>query len=71
MQRLQELANETPGQLGVLRLMVEGGGCSGYTYLFSLESAVKAEDKCVLSHIHTHQTLHYKVPRSVLNNAAS
>ena len=44
-QRLQELAAETPGAAGVLRLLVEGGGCSGYTYLFSLEDAAKPEDK--------------------------
>ena len=48
LQRLQELAQESPGAPGVLRLLVEGGGCSGYSYHFSLEDAAKPDDKCGL-----------------------
>ncbi len=45
MQRLQELASTTSGEAMVLRLTVEGGGCSGYTYNFTLESETRPDDR--------------------------
>ena len=46
LQRLQELAGGSPGEAMVLRLTVEGGGCSGYTYNFTLEDGTRPDDKC-------------------------
>ena len=44
-QRLDELAADTLGQPLVLRLTVEGGGCSGFTYLFDLENSPADDDR--------------------------
>lgn len=30
----------------MLRLTVEGGGCSGFTYLFDLDTASAPDDRC-------------------------
>lgn len=43
--RLQELQSEAPDKPLLLRLTVEGGGCSGFQYEFSLDSASKPEDR--------------------------
>lgn len=40
-ERLRELGPDV-----VLRVMVEGGGCSGFQYEFSLDSTVKEDDRC-------------------------
>ena len=53
LQRLQELASSTSGEAMVLRLTVEGGGCSGYTYNFTLESETRPDDRHASS---THAT---------------
>ena len=45
MQRLGELAADTPGQPLVLRLTVEGGGCSGFTYHFILDQEPAPDDR--------------------------
>jgi hypothetical protein len=44
-QRLGELAADTPGQPLVLRLTVEGGGCSGFTYHFVLDQEPAPDDR--------------------------
>lgn len=41
-QRLRQLASEA-GAPAVLRVAVEGGGCSGYQYRFELDSAVATD----------------------------
>jgi hypothetical protein len=44
-QRLRELQAETPGKPVMLRVEVEGGGCSGFQYKFKLDdSKAQAED---------------------------
>lgn len=48
LQRLKELQAEAPsGELVMLRIEVEGGGCSGFQYVFRLDSSTTAEDRCV------------------------
>ncbi|KAG1668850.1 hypothetical protein FOA52_004945 [Chlamydomonas sp. UWO 241] len=42
--RLKQLQAEETGKV-VLRIEVEGGGCSGFNYKFKLDSAVNADDK--------------------------
>eukprot|EP00877_Chromochloris_zofingiensis_P005958 jgi/Chrzof1/1615/Cz10g14200.t1 len=42
-QRLKQLQNSAPGTL--LRIEVEGGGCSGFQYIFKLDQAVSPEDR--------------------------
>jgi iron-sulfur cluster assembly accessory protein len=46
-ERLGELAADTPGQPLVLRLTVEGGGCSGFTYHFILDQEPAPDDRVV------------------------
>lgn len=45
-ERLQEIQKETPNEPVYLRLLIEGGGCSGYQYEFSLEKSVEKGDRC-------------------------
>lgn len=42
--RLRELQAEKPGSTVVLRIEVEGGGCSGFQYRFKLDDAVRDDD---------------------------
>lgn len=46
-ERLQTLAGKESDQELVLRLTVEGGGCSGFTYHFDLDSQVNPDDRVV------------------------
>ena len=40
--RLKDLYSNEPSRL--LRISVEGGGCSGFQYLFSLDTKLEEED---------------------------
>jgi len=43
--RLKDLYSNEPSRL--LRISVEGGGCSGFQYLFSLDTKLEEED-CII-----------------------
>jgi hypothetical protein len=45
LQRLKQLQAESPDRRVVLRIEVEGGGCSGFQYVFKLDSQVADEDR--------------------------
>ena len=46
---LQRLLTVTEGEPAtVLRVIVEGGGCSGFQYKFSLDSKINEDDRLVL-----------------------
>ena len=44
MRRLRELAAEDPAA-SILRVAVDGGGCSGYQYTFSLDTTPAPRDR--------------------------
>lgn len=44
LQRLKELQAETPNEPVFLRVEVDGGGCSGFQYKFSLDSKSTEDD---------------------------
>lgn len=43
LQQLQSVTKEDPAAL--LRVEVDGGGCSGFQYKFSLDNNLKSDDK--------------------------
>ena len=45
-ERLRVLQAESPGKAVMLRVEVEGGGCSGFQYKFKLDSAAASDDTC-------------------------
>lgn len=47
MQRLQELTAGS-GERPLLRLTVEAGGCSGFSYKFELDKEAREGDRCRL-----------------------
>ena len=44
--RLHEITKDDSNQM--LRVVVEGGGCSGFQYKFNLDSTVNTGDRCVM-----------------------
>jgi len=48
LQRLKHLQSQQGGRPVLLRVEVEGGGCSGFQYKFSLVDGINPDDKWVL-----------------------
>lgn len=50
LQRIQEIKRDDGPEGGskMLRLSVEGGGCSGFMYNFALDDKVNKDDRCFL-----------------------
>jgi NADH dehydrogenase FAD-containing subunit len=48
-QRLKELHKKSPEK--TLRISVEGGGCSGFQYLFNLDTTANEDDWFVLKNL--------------------
>ena len=48
--KIKEVANKNP-ENKFLRIMVEGGGCSGYQYIFKMDNKI-TEDDIVLNSSH-------------------
>ena len=51
-QRLKELYQKSPEK--TLRISVEGGGCSGFQYLFNLDASVNEDDWSVILETNHH-----------------
>lgn len=45
LQRLQQLSSQQGGKPVLLRVEVEGGGCSGFQYKFALVDSINPDDK--------------------------
>ncbi|KAL3872765.1 hypothetical protein ACJMK2_035967 [Sinanodonta woodiana] len=43
--RLQKISTDQEGKPTYLRILVEGGGCSGFQYKFELENSMKDDDR--------------------------
>ena len=50
MQRLEQLSSQQGGKPVILRVEVEGGGCSGFQYKFDLVDSINEDDRCVSPH---------------------
>ena len=74
LQRILEIKREDgpEGENKMLRLSVEGGGCSGFLYNFALDDKVNKDDRCFLrSPLHCNPILRRRVVLKVLALAAA